>query len=410
MYEEIGYNCLNNMSESDYLERKVHNSKCRLYILTDVAMDFKFRPHVVNEIRDIQWFNVNELPVKMANVSNETFANKFYSVSPFIYSLRKWISREKKRRNKTADDKSRRTRYNSVGENAQKSDDSGTNSPYHMVENGPDIVQDPGNILSALFPSTSGTVQSEKEMHTRNVYHADLQKDLKSFTEKKNWPEVWQSLVNHYNNENDEEHSSKIDYDLKSKLSASSSTSSSSSSSTASSCASSSFITQPTNVPLATLFPGLNNSCDNSSQILSKSSNLCTLTTGPEHNLSLSSKISFNNHQPDTYNDKLNFLFNIASGEKKNLLRSGASTPIQNDAVRKLFSSPDPNERLNDSKMLSPSLFSRRSSTGFDNHSLNGDNSKGSSSYTSKGLSNHDAQALCEPMAKLLNLLNSKRG
>ena len=106
--EETGYDCTDKISDIAYLERKIFESACRLFIVTDVEMDFNFRPHVRNEIRNIQWFLVSDLPMKVqkngnstnnknANLKNTSHA-KFFTVYPFVYSIRKWIDRERKRR------------------------------------------------------------------------------------------------------------------------------------------------------------------------------------------------------------------------------------------------------------------------------------------------------------------------
>lgn len=107
VHEETGYDCSEHIYEDVAIDRKIFETSCRLFIVTDVEMDYAFHPHVRNEIRSIQWFLVNELPMRPVKKSaseqqQPNFSAKFYTVYPFVPLIRKWIERERKHRRKVA--------------------------------------------------------------------------------------------------------------------------------------------------------------------------------------------------------------------------------------------------------------------------------------------------------------------
>ena len=60
--------------------------------------EIAFKPLARNEIKEIKWFDISELPVRTHDAnSGQTVANanQFFTVCPFVRPLRKWISRER---------------------------------------------------------------------------------------------------------------------------------------------------------------------------------------------------------------------------------------------------------------------------------------------------------------------------
>jgi mRNA-decapping enzyme subunit 2 len=105
--EETGYDCESGIKTEWFLERQICETSIRLYIIRDVDTNYSFKPLARNEIKEIKWFNVNELPLKTDDViHNNNYANQFFTVMPFVKPLRKWIARERaiERKNKQIND------------------------------------------------------------------------------------------------------------------------------------------------------------------------------------------------------------------------------------------------------------------------------------------------------------------
>ncbi|XP_054158244.1 m7GpppN-mRNA hydrolase-like [Oppia nitens] len=121
--EETGYDATAGISDQCYIERRINESSVRLYIAKDVDPMFAFKPLARNEIKEIRWFAVDELPVRthlptttaagsIGSITNSVVvagntvnANQFYSVVPFVKALRRWIARERQqRKEREADD------------------------------------------------------------------------------------------------------------------------------------------------------------------------------------------------------------------------------------------------------------------------------------------------------------------
>ncbi|CAG2121564.1 unnamed protein product, partial [Medioppia subpectinata] len=64
VYEETSYDCGGSIDHQSYIERQLSEKTVRLYIVKDVPKDFPFAPLCRNEIKDIKWFSVAELPVR----------------------------------------------------------------------------------------------------------------------------------------------------------------------------------------------------------------------------------------------------------------------------------------------------------------------------------------------------------
>ncbi|CAG2169187.1 unnamed protein product, partial [Oppiella nova] len=102
--EETGYDCSDTISDQIYLERSVNEKTVRLYIVRDVKKDFPFAPLARNEIKDIKWFAVADLPVRTYSQEPDpnqnpnalkANPNHFYNVCPFVKPLRRWVFKER---------------------------------------------------------------------------------------------------------------------------------------------------------------------------------------------------------------------------------------------------------------------------------------------------------------------------
>ncbi|KAI2810057.1 mRNA-decapping enzyme subunit 2 [Blomia tropicalis] len=241
--EETGYDCTDKISESVYIERKIFESTCRLFLVPDVEMDYQFYPHVRNEIYNIQWFQVSELPMRpqKKNSGNNgqtsaNFATKFFTIYPFVYSIRKWIEKERKRRRKESKRVRRRTVSSSAcgsesegarvghtdGSSSEKGSidepQSNSNSPYMMIETGSvEIGNESTSFIDAklddIYNSYSSTSnifkgESSRELSLQGVevFNAELEpkihRENNSNHQLNNWPRTWQTLVNEYNRRN----------------------------------------------------------------------------------------------------------------------------------------------------------------------------------------------------------------
>ncbi|EDV26991.1 uncharacterized protein TRIADDRAFT_22739, partial [Trichoplax adhaerens] len=61
--EETGFDIEPFANVSEFIERQLHNQTIRLYIVPNVPKDTKFQPKTRHEIRKIEWFRINDLPV-----------------------------------------------------------------------------------------------------------------------------------------------------------------------------------------------------------------------------------------------------------------------------------------------------------------------------------------------------------
>lgn len=248
--EETGYDCTDKIYENIFLERKIFESACRLFLVTDVETDFSFHPHVRNEIRSIQWFEVDKLPMRPSkkngsngqpNGQQPSTANaaKFFTVFPFVYSIRKWIEREKKRRRKLTRRERKRTNTGSssngdcvTGSGSGSGEEHGlsnSNSPYTIVEHPPSTGSwEMGNESTSFVDvnlddilngshnqSTISYGGHEQSLAGYSVFQA-TDSDAESSAGNGNgafgshgtgggqssWPTTWQTLVNTYNRQN----------------------------------------------------------------------------------------------------------------------------------------------------------------------------------------------------------------
>ncbi len=97
--EETGFDISSLCRPKEYVERTMRDQKVRLYIIHGVAESTVFQTQTRKEIGEIRWFPLSELP-GWTKQSNGTSKSKFYLVTPFMSSLKKWIEKYRKRSKK----------------------------------------------------------------------------------------------------------------------------------------------------------------------------------------------------------------------------------------------------------------------------------------------------------------------
>ncbi|CAF1168766.1 unnamed protein product [Rotaria sordida] len=96
--EEVGFDMKDRAFEDQYLERDLNGQLIRLYIVKQVPLDTKFAPKTKNEIKEMRWFPIADLPCHRRDTISQIKLNinpkAFFMVIPFIKDLRRWINQE----------------------------------------------------------------------------------------------------------------------------------------------------------------------------------------------------------------------------------------------------------------------------------------------------------------------------
>ncbi|CAA0814118.1 mRNA-decapping enzyme subunit 2 [Striga hermonthica] len=90
--EETGFDVSNLLSKEDHIEMIFGQQRVRLYIIAGVNDETYFAPQTKKEISEIAWQRLDELPANNDVISRGTTGLKLYMVSPFLASLKAWIS------------------------------------------------------------------------------------------------------------------------------------------------------------------------------------------------------------------------------------------------------------------------------------------------------------------------------
>ncbi len=99
VYEETGFNVSPFLRPKEYVERTMRDQKVRLYIVHGIAEDTVFETKTRKEIGEIKWFPLQDLP-GWTKQSVKNSKGRFYLVTPFMGSLKKWIEKYRKRNKK----------------------------------------------------------------------------------------------------------------------------------------------------------------------------------------------------------------------------------------------------------------------------------------------------------------------
>ncbi|XP_063066461.1 m7GpppN-mRNA hydrolase isoform X3 [Engraulis encrasicolus] len=97
--EETGFDIRDRICKDTYIEQKIMDQLARLYIIPGVPKDTKFNPKTRKEIRNIEWFSVEQLPCHRNDMTPKSklglAPNKFFMAIPFVRPLREWIAKRK---------------------------------------------------------------------------------------------------------------------------------------------------------------------------------------------------------------------------------------------------------------------------------------------------------------------------
>ncbi|CEF69794.1 m7GpppN-mRNA hydrolase [Strongyloides ratti] len=103
-YEETGFDCSSHIHKNIFFDAKINQSSCRLYLVTGIPLDFKFKPKARHEIKKIQWLLINALPNSKDDFENAALCDgkpgNFFLILPFVKQLKNVI---RKLRNPHAD-------------------------------------------------------------------------------------------------------------------------------------------------------------------------------------------------------------------------------------------------------------------------------------------------------------------
>uniref|UniRef100_A0A0N4Z849 mRNA-decapping enzyme 2 n=1 Tax=Parastrongyloides trichosuri TaxID=131310 RepID=A0A0N4Z849_PARTI len=98
-YEETGLDCTNYIHKDIYFDVRLNQTSCRLYLVTGVPIEFKFRPKTRHEIRKIQWLLINALPNSREDYDNAAICDgkpgNFFLILPFVKQLKNAIKKLK---------------------------------------------------------------------------------------------------------------------------------------------------------------------------------------------------------------------------------------------------------------------------------------------------------------------------
>ena len=116
--EETGFDISNLIDENEYIESVINEQLVRLYIICGVQKDTKFQPKTRNEIKNVEWFSLADLPNNKKDMTPKVKIgvgpNAFFMVIPFVRRMRRWIQ-EKHFREKHVNTV-RRHRHRSLGD------------------------------------------------------------------------------------------------------------------------------------------------------------------------------------------------------------------------------------------------------------------------------------------------------
>lgn len=88
VFEETGFDIGNLIDKNDFVESIIHDRLVRLYIISGIKKDTKFEPQTRKEIKNVEWFTLNDLPITSKDMTPKlkmgVNPNAFFMVVPFI--------------------------------------------------------------------------------------------------------------------------------------------------------------------------------------------------------------------------------------------------------------------------------------------------------------------------------------
>lgn len=122
--EETGFDISALINENDFIETTFNEQLARLYIVPGVPKDAKFEPQTRGEIKDIKWFNIDDLPNHKKDMAPKQNLglnpNNFFMAIPFIKPLKKKINKRKGKANQEARESPLAALKNSMATNHQQ--------------------------------------------------------------------------------------------------------------------------------------------------------------------------------------------------------------------------------------------------------------------------------------------------
>lgn len=97
VWEETGFDVSGLLKVEDNLEVIIGEQRIRLFIIGGIDEETTFAPQTKNEISEIAWHRVDELPMGGNETSHSrgTTRMKYFMVGPFVGPLRSWIAAHK---------------------------------------------------------------------------------------------------------------------------------------------------------------------------------------------------------------------------------------------------------------------------------------------------------------------------
>ncbi|XP_011499101.1 PREDICTED: m7GpppN-mRNA hydrolase [Ceratosolen solmsi marchali] len=118
--EETGFDISNLIDKNEYIESVINDQLVRLYLIYGVQKDTKFQPKTRKEIKNVEWFDLENLPNNKKDMTPKVKMgvgpNAFFMVVPFVKRMKRWVQEKLQRDKNTFTAQARRHRHKSVGD------------------------------------------------------------------------------------------------------------------------------------------------------------------------------------------------------------------------------------------------------------------------------------------------------
>ncbi|KAG0708867.1 DCP2-domain-containing protein [Suillus ampliporus] len=158
--EETGYNLANQLNPENVIEMSIKEQLISLFVVPGVPEDFPFKTRTRKEISRIEWFKLTDLPTWRRN---KAAPGKFYLISPFIASLKAFVTANKPR---AMEGRARKTGGYTSTDNATHESSSSS------ADNGE--PQTPSPQYSEALPATSRSVATHESDDEQVVNHEHM--------------------------------------------------------------------------------------------------------------------------------------------------------------------------------------------------------------------------------------------
>ena len=92
--EETGYDISKLINQDLSMEKVIRFKTIRMFLVAEVEEEFNFQPRVRGEIKEIKWWNINQLPHSLCDKQTKqrlgVGVQQFFTVIPFINRVRLW--------------------------------------------------------------------------------------------------------------------------------------------------------------------------------------------------------------------------------------------------------------------------------------------------------------------------------